>query len=515
MATLTCSFNLRTASTSVGVPTGGKWYYKGYSSTEGGPYDDTPATSLFPSLVIDDEIPGGDNPVVYTLGVTAGYYLVQYQYPGNILSRVIKITTQNENAGNSDSLSFSTSDNNTYNLLTFTGGLPGGTWTDLDGAGAGFNNGEITPSNFPSPGVYEFLYSFKVGNYEEIDCQACPPLESTITVTIDDGFTVSIVQSAGTCDYTISMENPDTALANQAKLLINANDSAPTFSQRRKVTSTCGEELYNQVINQQTFSIHLYNKVNNLADGGNLEYITAYSTTQGAITIPLAPSGVNMAVMSGVGGNVTAGQLVFNSASPNTFEDAITFVIRNYLGTLGYVEGVNYNLFPTTVEVDDIFIFFRCKHNPTTEWIGLDNALSTIEYVQTSGGIPQTSGTPEILDIPLTIDFSYDRSPCPINLRYRTNPTNSPAWLDEPNVTYNSIPLAGIATSFSLHGSSVLVEQCASTILTATPQNCAGNVTYLWNTGDTTNSINRVSGTFSVDADCDNPVETDTDTITL
>jgi len=527
-----CTYNIRhdLSKNSSGVifPPGGIWVYNGYSSSSStGPFTDTPTTPLVPYSE-GDEIPLGDNFNINTDAKSPGFYSFTYNYTGGSDDLTIQILADSSCAGDNLSISYSDTDVTTYDLSTFLPGTncpsptTGGTWEDLDGAGAAFSAPNLTPNGM-TPGTYRFKYSLQESGFNTTDCLDCV-LEATITVTINDAFEItSITTSDSTCTYSIDIQHPGTSTSGDIQITISNDDMSPTLSYDTIVTSTCeSSNVLEESVSKNYYPYYTTIQNNNsLQDGGTLEYITLTSSTSGSIQVPLAPSGTYAATLTGAGGNVSASNLVYYSYSPSIFEQAIKKVIINYLDSQGYTDGTDYKLGFVSVLSGTATIGFRSKHNPSTEWIGIERSVATLEYKVSKPTAPSTASTDGYLIPDISVLETYNEYPCPHNstkLKYTTDPIVAADYITVASFDYDSIPLSVATISTSLNSADSNISQaCTGKTLTVNTINCLGTTTYSWSSGETSSSITKKvgSGTYSVTCDCDNPVSSDSSSITI
>lgn len=533
---IACSAYMRSTFNSA-APAGGFWTYEGYDATSGaGDFDDTPPNPLFPYNV-GDVIPLGDDFQINYRDKTPGFYKVTYNYSGNQDEVVLELLdSDTQCAGADTSQTFSNTDNTAYSLLGLLSSgdcitiTSGGQWEDIDGAGAAFNTttGELTPSNVSTPGEYRFRYYLNTTGYDIFDCEECPSFESTFTANVLAAFGINITSSAASCDHTISVENPDTTISNEAKVLMDTAESRdwPVYQVRKKVTSSCDGEMVNEVVNYVDNHL-LYTVLQTNADlnnGGNIETVKLFSTTTGAIDVPVAPFGPNQAAQKGTAGQVTATDLVYDCNNPTRFSNALEIVIKNYLiDTVGLTDGVNFSFEFAAVDAlctnATLKIYMGVYHSPSNQWVGVNRTSSQIVYKTDSGAIDTTSGNTDILVNSST--NLYVESPAPCNgtskLRWGSEDESVSTIIDTANTDYNVVTLNVSTFTFTNDpNDSNSTESCEGYTLTASPFNCVGTTTYLWDRdGETTASITVSPGTYSVTADCDNPSSSDTKSITV
>lgn len=500
MSTPKCTYSIRTQLTNFAA--GGIWTYVGYnSSSDAGPWSETPVTPLVPE-VAGSVINRGDNFSIITDNKSFGYYRFNYTLNGTTVSLTVRVIDDTITAGTSKSLILSTS-SSPVNLLTQLGASAGGTWTDVNNAGAAFANNILTPTTLTPGNIYRFTYSLK-NNYTPGGCTACPPLEATITVSIQSVFTGRIDSNDDTCTVTMTLVHPDTSVSNQAKVTVPTNALSPVLTVKRVIT-----DCNNVVVNELVTNIKAVTEVtigasmttgNNLQTSGFLETLTLNNSAGGTVTVPLAPSGANQAVFSGIGGNITASSLTYQGINNPAFASAIKTAIVNYLGTQNFTENTNYRVYVTSTD-GYVSIRLSAKHNPSTAWLGFNQLAYKI--TSTSGNTTVSGNSKFSGESP--IDVFYNGSPCPSSLVAR--PVFADTIVDLATTTYTSISIKANTHSFTLANTSVMSSTCPAKLLTAVGLNCNGVLTYAWNYGGVTTSTVKVitKGIYTVTISCSNP----------
>lgn len=388
-------------------PGGGVWTYLGYSTVEGGPYTDTPATPLVP-YAKDAVIPEGDDFELVTGGVTTGYYAFQYDQGGQTYTSLIGIFSGIDCAGVDSDKIYSSSDATVYDLSTFLDGTgcpthtTGGAWENIDSA-PGFSAPNFTPST-AGVGIWRFRYYLQDTGYEAYeDCEDCN-VEALITVEVTADFRVFITTADTTCQYTAAVDNPSDSVANKANVSIDDDDFFPSFEFRKVVDSDCEDTdctvsivashpdtgvednfklviapnylasdiLYNAAFltcndevawinatttNSKFASTHNYMlgfELEGFQTGGYIDRIQMTENNNGVETnfwVPCAPSGANQATFSGSGGTTDATALTFDDTLPGNFSAAIAIAIRNEL-----IDNRGYSEAETEGTTDEFFL---------------------------------------------------------------------------------------------------------------------------------------------------------------
>ena len=509
MSTPKCTYNIRTQLTSFAP--GGTWTYVGYnSSSDAGPWSQTPVVPLVPELS-GTTINRGDDFAIITDNKSFGYYRFNYTIGTDTVSLTIRVIDDIITSGVSTSITLSTQDN-PVDLLYILGGSANGVWTDLDSAGGAFNSGTntLTPTTLTPGNTYRFKYSLTNG-YAQGGCTSCPSLESTVTVSIVSGFSARIDATDDTCTFTMALKNPDDNVSNKAKVVIEADSFRPKFTVKRVVTDCNSLTVADDVVEVAAFTEliigHNMGTVPSaLQTGGFIETLTLTNSAGGTVTVPLAPSGANQAVFTGVGGSTTASALTFAAFNTSAYRDALQIAIANSLGAQGFFANTHYRLF---VRVDNIsgtgevVIGFFAKHQPSSAWLG----YNTMSYRVTSSSNTTSAGINYKFYGYSFIPATYSLGSCGY---LNVLPAGSTQIIDTSTSTYNNIVLTGSTYVFTVDGSSVSSLTCTSKRLQAVPLNCTGNTTYLWDYKGATTSVIEVfvKGTYKVTLTCDNPVAT-------
>lgn len=500
----------------VPFPPGGKWTYVGYSTVEGGPYTDTPTNDIT-TYSPGEEIPLGDNFQLDTDGVDVGYYAFSYERDGTY-TLVVSVLDKANCAGVDNTVQYSSTDVTSYDLSTLLVGTDcsspavGGTWEDLDGAGGAFVAPNLTPNGM-TPGTYRFRYYLQDTDYAAYECNDCN-IEAIVTVEVFSDFSVDIAVTSGTCTYTVDIQHPGTATSGDVQITVLNDDESVRLTYDKIVQSSCNTaDLINTEVTKQNFVYITDIEADQpLLDTGTIESLTIQSTTLGNIVIPLSPT---TAILTGVGGTINSNNLAYYSIQSALFEQTIKKAIFNYLGSQGYTHYVDYKLSYVSVISDVIKIGFGVKHNPTSEWLGIDRATATLNYVTAKGNAPTTAATTGYLASDLFVTEIYNEFPCPKDnqLKYATENIAPGSYLTLANLDYNNIPLSVATLSTTLTATSDVSVDCTGKTLTANPINCGGSVTYSWSSGETSAAITKKdgTGTYTVTASCTSPSSTATD----
>lgn len=495
-----CTYNIK-KDLAPSFADGGTWKYIGYNvSSNTGPWTGTPANPLV-NYSANSIIPLGDDFVIETKNKSLGYYKFTYTYLGSVVELIVRVIDDVVTAGVSKTINLTPSSGNT-NLLTELGATAGGVWTDVDNVGAAFVNNVLDPSGL-SEGEYEFKYNL-TGSYEDKGCETCPPLESTIIVKISQSLTVLIEATDNTCAYTIAAKHPDTNTVNSAKVQIATNAYAPTLTVNKVISNDCEGVVYTAAETFGSFDF-VYVGVSSLSSdvieaGGYLETVQLTdSVTQAVTTVPVAPFGPNIANFSGLGGPLTANDLIYNGVDFNTFASSIAKAIQNNLGVSGFIQGEHYILRVGGSPVG-LRIQMAAKHNPTTKWFG----VTSFTFKKVTGGVNITTATSNKSITYIGGSLNYATSPCPKSLRLSLQIAANP--INIANTTYTNIAVVTPIALTVNAADSKLTEDCDSKAMQAIVQNCIGNITYSWSSGETTQGIEKVTrGTYTVTVTCSNP----------
>lgn len=507
--------------TGVDFPSGGQWTYLGYSTVEGGPYNDTPANPLLPYSA-NTALPLGDDFELDTTGVSLGFYAFQYDQGGETYTLTLEVQDGANCAGVNSSKTYASSDATVYDLSTFLDGTGcpshtvGGSWENMDGA-SGWSEPNFTPS-VAGVGTYRFRYYLQDDDYTAYECGDCN-IEAIITVEVLADFDVFITTSSGTCTYTIDLQHPSTTTSGDFDISISADDQSPTVTYDKLVESTCRN---NAIINEEILKNHWLYATHITTDSalqntGYIETLTIQSTTSGNIAIPLAPT---TATLTGAGGTINGYDLAFYNVNPAIFEQTIKKAIINYLDSQGYTRYTDYKLSYVSVHPDNtLTIGFGIKNNPSSEWLGIERAVVSASYRVSKGSSPVTTITPGFLASTISITEVYNEGVCPNgnSLKYSTQSVPPASYLNTTTLDYNLIPLTVSTLTPGLASSSDVDIDCSGTTLTANTVNCVGSVTYLWSSGETSSAITKKNGagTFTVTATCTSPSSSDTASKTI
>ena len=490
-------------------PGNGTWKYIGYSTISSGPFTVTPVNGLFPFIALNTLLTGwGHNFVLDDSGKTAGFYKLEYHHNQGVDTVVVELLQSNPCAGTvlSQSVAFGSSTPLNFNTLAGNIGctVSGGIWVAVtSGSGFNVNTGVLTPTGLAA-GTYN--YKYVAGTYTGTGCADCKTvIEFNVTVQSAILFNATSIVSDASCTYTYHVYDP-TGVTENRILFTNAVDSTKYQLQYNVVVKNCD----GVVVNNQPISINSTGQVatevfsSAFTTGGHFETLRLRSTLGLNIDIPLAPG---TATFTGVGGITNATELTYNSSTPAIFYNALEVAVKNYLGVLGYVSGVDYQLDRVgQYSGNSVSFRFGCKHNPTGRWLGLATTLARTTFRQTAGGSIQTTVNALVYYGSIVFNHSFSGIPCLSGLNALSLAVTSLS-LHVGVIDYNTLPLLnGGAVTVSPTG--VRSKLCSNKLITATPFGCAGSVTYLWSTGETTYSIlvPAAPGTaYSVIVSCSSP----------
>ncbi len=512
---MSCIKNIRT-DLAPSFPQGGTWTYVGYHATNpSGPFNGAPASPLVP--VTPSVLTGwGDNFVIDTDDKTAGFYRFTYNVNGVTHTLTVSVESDLICAGVSKVIYVASSSSTPINLFSELAGTlcpspaSGGTWTNLDSA-SGWTAPNFTPST-AGAGTWRFKYSLFETGFDVVTCNCAH--EAIITVEVAAGLEVNISTAAEPCTYTIEIQRPSVGTVNTVNLVTPTNNSS-VYVEYNRVVEWCNGS---QEVLKSSPSLPIGTSLitsQALGTGGYIDHFTLKTTTGGTITVPLSPS---TAVLSGVGGNVSASELAFLSVSPNIFSAAIAKCIRNYLGTLSYTEGVHYSLIQVNyTSGTKLRITFACKNSPTSLWIGISTTDNEIEYlVNKAASVPVLDEDDWSPHAPaLVISDNYSNAPCPSGQYQLTRQfaVNIMDALDLTTLDFNNIDLDYTFVAVTVTGTATY--DCSAYELTANTTGCGGTLSYLWSTGATSQSIVVTPGYYSVEVTCSSPSATAEQDITI
>lgn len=349
---------------------------------------------------------------------------------------------------------------------------------------------------------------FKLLSMSDVSTDPCSPVPITFKNIPTqkycpdpcESLSVSIIKTTESrlCNYKLGIFDPTTGMfPDTIELLLKDNDTRVYGVYELRVTSDCPSE--GNIIDSFPTEVvlrepHLCSSAF-LEVGGYLEDITISVTGNTLVAIPLSPTS---AVLSGACGTVVATDLIYGASN---FDNAVKVVICNFLDTIGYIDGANYIL--ETIDAGgDYLICFACKHNPSGNWLGIDNT-------QLGSGIItySTNGTPVIgsnsfifyYEPPASTQHGYTL--CQNMLLQYT--TDVQFMIDVPQLSFENIPLLTNLVQPIIDSISVTEIQCSGSVSTLIAKidgfRCEQPPTYLWSQGSTTESIEVLgSGIYEV-----------------
>lgn len=341
-------------------------------------------------------------------------------------------------------------------------------------------------------------------SFSNYPCQYC----SQVTITLNQcSVGVQITDTPVSCNITYEIGAEGNVASTTVFPQLQNNDKRLLYPLEYNVNSSCDGLLANNttfVEVNTNLGLAVAGPVNS---GGFVEYLRIRSTTAGNIDIPLAPG---TAVLSGAGGTISnSNDLIYNPGSPATMASALLRATRNYLGTLGYNLGSDYSINTTSVSSSEVKIFFVCQNTTSGEWLGTSRVHSEISVdtdgdglnVQVHTNIEDTQGSNSS---GLRFNFddlqNYGSFLCSDTSIGMSLTINTAEPLDFAACDYDTLVLNGTAGTLDAFGT--VFPDCDYIELTADVTSCNDTISYDWNTGDTTASIDVLSGNYSVTVDC-------------
>lgn len=348
------------------------------------------------------------------------------------------------------------------------------------------------------------------------------------TVTIERcNVSVNITSVDIECDWTIEAEHPD--LGTQAMKTTFTPDDIEVVKEVTYILSDCNG-VVDTVVASRTGTGTLGTSLvpatsQGILDGGFYTVIEMWSTTSGLLSIPVAPL---TATLTGDGGTVASGDLIFDSSDASTYTDALVSVIMNWLGDQGYSDGVNYeNVSAVTVgsysptNGQRVRVGTGGRHLPSNEFIGISRQNSsafTIDRTGDGSDVVTTSNLPTIsggMDITTpTYNFTASSYDICSTITGIVDIDNNFALLPSSSSDFDEFVPQDDTPSFTNVSTS---ETCTTYELTANVSDCSDSISYDWSTGETTQVIVVEPSFFpyEVTVDCPDASCQATDSITV
>ena len=501
-------------------PPEGSWFYVGYSTTAGGPFTGTPAVPLVNVPPNTSLQTWGYDFVLYNEGKTPGYYRFTYTYPGGVDNVTIQIQSDAVCAGANGALTIEEGFAGSINLIVLISGgacpspASGGTWENLDSA-PGFNaaTGDLN-YGLLSEGQYQFKYT--IAGADELGCDTCSTSAiATVIVESPSVLAATISSVTESCLYTYKLINPSTSVENSVHFTIADNDTNATQSYILRVENCDGG-----TVSEETLTVPAPSRVGTeiftpaMSTGGWIDFFRLRSTLGVDINVPVAPL---TATYAGVGGTTNATQLTYNAATPSVFYTALRIATVNYLGSLGYVENVDYGIVKMgQYSGNQVSIVFASKRNPSSRWIGLRKADAYMESRPTGGAVSTTSTA-----APYSPGYAFSRNASPVpclagvNSLY-INVSSAATHINTTTLDYNVLSLT--SANIAVTPTGTLSRTCSDKRLTAVPTGCGGSLSYSWSNGSTTDNIivpNLSGAIHEVTVSCTSPASSVEKSITL
>lgn len=501
-------------------PPEGAWTYIGFNATsDTGPWTGTPAVPLVNVAPGTSLASWGYNFTLVNDGKTPGYYRFQYDYVGGSDDVTIYIQSDSICPGQDYGITIEEGTALTFNLFSLISGgsCPspqiGGAWINQDSA-PGFDpfTSELDTTTITEG---QYVFEYLIAEPEGLECSDCRTSAFvTLTIASPAALDATIAKTDVNCNYTLTVHNSVTNVVNNMYFSVPVDAYGPTVMYRAKVTNCDAKVIYDNVVTVPN-AVRIHTRVNTtpMQNGGYMSTIRLRTTTGVNIIVPLEPG---TAIYTGPGGTTNATELTFNTSSSGVFFSAIRKATINYLHTLGYTQGIHYDmLMPVFSSGTNVEIRFACKHNPSGFWLGYSLTSGQILYYEAPFAIRSTlMGTVGGYGVSLTESFSSLPCVAGSNALVRNMSIAFVDFIYTCDFNYISIVASDIAATVT----GTNTRSCTDKALTANATGCSGSVSYLWGTGQTTQTIKvpYIAGiTHTVDVSCTSPSSSVTKTITL
>ncbi len=431
----------------------------------------------------------------------------------------VTVTNDCADAGESDTANECISNETEYDLYALIGSADtSGTWTltdaptdpvdiTVDSVSASYAITDVVgvdhqpivmleDGNSPT-GAYEFTYTVTDG---------CSTQSQTITIT---GSGVAIGEVADSCDYDYSAVNPDDDssdwnadiqadqiyVTEQAKLIVTKDCGTPVIVQNSTLTDT-SRYAYTQIAQATVFT-------DPIDVGGYLDDILVYhwdGLAETDIVLDVSPTGANLI---GPAGTVSGATLIFDGSNYSAMSSALEIVIQNAVANQILIDHTDIDVDVTVAASGYFTIKTKCKHNPTSDWVGIKASDGEVNF-HTDAVTTASTTTVTVAVAVLSADGLKATYTTPCGEITAVVIPDS-AVIDIATTDYNTVQLTGTAliTITGDDGNPTNVT-CDERTLTATlTPTCTGTVTYLWSNGATTQSITvSTLGLYTVDVTC-------------
>lgn len=334
-------------------------------------------------------------------------------------------------------------------------------------------------------GTYVFTYEVTDG---------CSTTTQTVTIT---GAVVTVSEVASTCTYTYSIENPDTGTS-AWDASISADDIYVTEEVRFKVTKDCGTPsvISNTVITDT--SQYMYTQASQatvftdlITVGGYLEDVKVYHW-DGSIETPyvldVSPTGSNLI---GPAGTISGGDLIFDGSNYALLGPRLDTVIKNAIANQISLNITDINVTCNITSGGYFTIKTRAKHAPTGDWVAIKSTDSSVNF--DIDGATSANATTVVKATSILAPEVLKQTYSTVCGDITALALPSGAIINTTSSEYNSIVLnGGVTMSISGGDGNPTTLICDERTLTATlAPSCplGGTVTYLWDTGETTQTI--------------------------
>jgi hypothetical protein len=503
-------------------PGGGVWTFVGYHpSSNVGPFNQLPATPLVPVGLNTELLSFGDDFTVDSDNASTGYHKFTYALNGSTYNFIIKVVSRSVNAGGGGTVSVAAGSTNTIDLDVYRVDN-GGVWSVVSGSpGSNFNTATgVLDLNGLAAGVYVFKYSLVEAGFVNKSCDFCPPQECQVTVNVTANLVVAVSSvDVPSCTSEIIVKHPDTAVANQGKIVVSANATEAQLQIDYDV-SKCGQSWKSVTDYPLVTGVKGWvgpcSSVGFATIGSAVKSIVVMNSANGTlITVPTSPT---TATLSGAYGTVQATDLIISTTTETNFVNSLTTVFKNSsLLSAIPLDNFKFYLVGAVSTGATVCIGSYAPYTPTSTVYGIHSFTVEKDGVDTTFTMSANKTILKESNRSLITEQLNDTCPGLLQAMIRSVVADN---LVAGGTTYDSLQFIAQPVSLLYSNDYIRSKNCAGKTLTATVSNNVLSPTYSWSGPQgyvgNTQSVNVLdSGTYTVTVTADGNTATSQIQITI
>jgi hypothetical protein len=388
--------------------------------------------------------------------------------------------------------------------------------------GSNFNTATgVLDLNGLAAGVYVFKYSLVEAGFVNKGCDNCPPQECQVTVNVTANLVVAISSAnLPSCTSEIIVKHPDTAVANQGKIVVAANATEAQLQVDYDVTK-CGQS-WKSVIDYPLVTgvkgwVGPCSTSGFATIGSAVKSIVVMNSVNGTlITVPTSPT---TATLSGEYGIVQATDLIISTTTETNFVNSLTTVFKNSsLLSAIPLDNFKFYLVGAVSTGATVCIGSYAPYTPTGTVYGIHSFTVEKDGVDTTFTMSANKTILKESNRSLITEQLNDTCPGLLQTMVRSIVGST---LVGNNTTYDSLQFISMSPGLQYSSETYIkTKNCAGKTLTATVSNNILSPTYSWSGPQgyvgNTQSVNVLdSGTYTVTVTADGNTATSQIQITI